>query len=103
MIEDRGAPDLAASAVYDCSGTRLGTVGRVYVDAESGEPEFVTVDLGQFGSVRAVASLRGATARIGRVDLAFTADHVRAAPNGHEDGATIEVGAERRLREHYDS
>ena len=101
MTIDLSAPALAASSVLDSGGKRIGVVGRVYVDDQSGQPAFVTVDLSPLGIKHALAPLHGASVVVGEVTLAFDGEQVRSAPDVPEEQHRIDDDSTRLLRDHY--
>src|SRR5690349_20528605 len=52
MLElDQGQlANIIRSDVYDSDGSKIGRAGQIYVDDETGEPEWVTVNTGLFGT-----------------------------------------------------
>ena len=72
----------------DSDGDKIGTIEQVYLNDASGQPEWVTVKTGLFGSKESFAPLQGATDRGDDVQLAVTKDVVKAAPNVENDGHT---------------
>ncbi|MGL3806027.1 PRC-barrel domain-containing protein [Paeniglutamicibacter sp. R2-26] len=63
------------------TGERIGTAGHLLIDARTGEPGFVTVDTGLFGTAHSIAPLAGAGIVRGVLHLAYDKDTVRHAPN----------------------
>ena len=72
----------------DSDGDKIGTIEQVYLNDASGQPEWVTVKTGLFGSKESFAPLQGATDRGDDVQLAVTKDQVKGAPNVDNDGHT---------------
>ena len=64
----------------DPQGTKIGTVGQVYLDDNTGQPDWVTVNTGLFGMRENFVPLRGA--RIDGEDLVlpFDKDVVKDSP-----------------------
>ena len=81
-------------------GNKIGTIEQVYLNDASGQPEWVTVKTGLFGSKESFAPLQGATDRDGDVQLAVTKDVVKDAPNVDSDGHTSE-GEQKALWDYY--
>ena len=63
------------------TGERIGTAGHLLIDAGTGEPGFITVDTGFFGTAHSIAPLAGAGIVRGVLHLAYDKDTVRHAPN----------------------
>lgn len=69
---------LSGQVAFDRQGEELGTIGAVYVDNDTEEPEWAAVDL---GSGMALVPLAGATAVAGGVQVAYDAEEVEDAPH----------------------
>ncbi|CAO0832116.1 hypothetical protein SMICM17S_09178 [Streptomyces microflavus] len=52
--------ELDGLTVYDNEGEKVGSVGRVYVDDDTGKPDWVTVKTGMFGMKESFEPLAGA-------------------------------------------
>ena len=50
MISTNELSTLPGTTVYGTDGEKIGRAGQVYVDDQSGEPEWVTVNTGLFGT-----------------------------------------------------
>ena len=84
--------------VLDSGGERLGGVREIYLDRETGRPEWVLVDVdGDDGALRPARRRRGGSATI---RVAHTADAIRSAP-GIGAESRIDQTEERRLYAHY--
>lgn len=76
---------IGATAI-GADGDKLGKVGQIYLDEATGEPAWVTVSTGLFGTRQSFAPLQGATVRDDQVILAVPHDLVKDAPNIEDDG-----------------
>jgi len=63
--------------VYGTDGDKIGTVGQVYLDDASGDPEWVSVRTGLFGTKESFVPLRNATITGDRVEVPFGKDQVK--------------------------
>jgi uncharacterized protein (TIGR02271 family) len=72
--------------VYDTDGDKIGSVGQVYLDAQSGDPEWVTVKTGLFGTKETFIPLQNANVGDDRVTVAYGKDKVKDAPRIDADG-----------------
>ena len=86
--------------VYDQDGEKVGKVGQVYLDDSTGEPAWVTVKTGLFGTSESFVPLQGATTQGQEVRVPYTKDQVKDAPRVEEDGH-ISVEEERELFRYY--
>ncbi|MFL4474433.1 PRC-barrel domain-containing protein [Paeniglutamicibacter sp. MACA_103] len=71
----------AKSTVYGPLREKVGTLGNIYMDVGSGDPDFVTVRLGLFGSEELLVSLRGAVFTDGHLQVRFSKDVIRHSPS----------------------
>lgn len=87
--------------VIGSDGEKIGSIGQLYADDDTGEPTWVTVNTGLFGTSKSFLPIEGA--RIDGDDLVvpFTKDHVTDAPRVETDGH-LEPEEEDRLYAHYD-
>ncbi len=92
--------NLIGLPAIDSDGDRIGKVGQVYLDDASGQPEWVTVSTGLFGTRQSFAPLYNASVRDDQLVLAVPEQLVKDAPNIDDDGhlADTEVAA---LYQHY--
>jgi len=72
--------------VYEQDGDKIGSAGQVYLDNNSGEPEWVTVKTGLFGTKESFVPLRNASLSEGRIVVPFGKDRVKSAPKIDADG-----------------
>ncbi|HEY0933791.1 MAG TPA: PRC and DUF2382 domain-containing protein [Trebonia sp.] len=77
--------NLAGATAVDSEGAKVGKVGQIYVNDATGEPEWVTVHTGLFGTRESVAPLYGAQPGDGEVRLAATKQLIKDAPSIESD------------------
>jgi hypothetical protein len=88
-------------AAVDAEGNRIGKITKVYLDGQTGQPEWILVETGLFGTRQSFAPIRGS-----RLDgeqlvvLAVSKDQVKDAPNIDPD-ARISESEEDALRQYY--
>ena len=88
-------------AAVDTEGNRIGKVTKVYLDDQTGQPQWVLVETGLFGTRQSFAPVHGS-----RLDgeqlvvLAVSKDQVKDAPNIDED-ARISQSEDDALRQYY--
>jgi hypothetical protein len=88
--------------VYDATGNKIGSIGQVYVDDETGEPNWVTVKTGLFGLSESFVPLEGARAEGVDLHVAASEEQVKAAPRVDPDGS-LSSTEEERLYDYYAS
>jgi sporulation protein YlmC with PRC-barrel domain len=81
-------------------GERIGRIDDIYLDRQSGEPEWVAVKTGLFGMNVSFVPLQGASGSGDAVRLGFDKPTVKDAPNVAPDGE-LSPDEERRLYDHY--
>src|SRR5215210_6710341 len=86
--------------VVSADGQKIGSIGQVYVDDSTGEPTFVTVKTGLFGTAESFVPLQDATVTGGDIRVAYNKDEVKDAPRVDPDGR-ISPAEEQRLYAHY--
>ncbi|MDI2034896.1 PRC and DUF2382 domain-containing protein [Paenarthrobacter nitroguajacolicus] len=86
--------------VRTTEGDKVGSIGTFYTDDDTGEPTWVTVKTGLFGSSESFIPLREASVEGDDVVVPFSKDHIKDAPRVAEDGH-LDPGEESRLYNHY--
>lgn len=72
--------------VYDTEGQKIGSASEVYLDDETGQPEWVTVRTGLFGTKESFVPIRDANLTDDGVRVAVSKDQVKDAPKIDTDG-----------------
>jgi len=72
--------------VYDETGSKIGSASEVYLDDESGRPEWVTVRTGMFGTKESFVPIRDADLTEDGVHVRIPKDKVKDAPKIDTDG-----------------
>src|SRR3954464_4649975 len=72
--------------VYDQSGDKIGSASEVYLDDESGQPEWVTVRTGLFGTKETFVPIRDANLTDDGVRVPVSKAKVKDAPRIDTDG-----------------
>jgi sporulation protein YlmC with PRC-barrel domain len=87
--------------MVDADGDKIGTIENIYLDRQTGEPEWASVKTGLFGLKHSVVPIRDAEPTGDRqVRVPFQKDQVKDAPRvDPEDDLSEEE--ERKLYEHY--
>jgi uncharacterized protein (TIGR02271 family) len=81
-------------------GDKIGKIDDIYLDRQSGEPEWAAVKTGLFGTNVSFVPLEGASASDDAVRLSYDKATVKDAPNVDADGE-LSPEEERRLYDHY--
>ena len=72
--------------VYDESGEKIGSAAEVYLDDETGQPEWVTVRTGMFGTKESFVPIRNADLTDDGVRVPVSKTQVKDAPKIDTDG-----------------
>jgi uncharacterized protein (TIGR02271 family) len=86
MTTTENPQDLTGRTAVDSGGAKIGKIGQVYVDDQTGQPLWVTISTGMFGSRESFAPLYGAQSDGDTLQLAVTKDMVKDAPGVDADG-----------------
>ncbi len=87
--------------VVDQDGDKIGKVEEIYVDDATGQPEWLAIKTGMFGSKLTFAPLAGSESAGDDLRLPYTKEHVKDAPNVDPDGH-LEPAEEAELYRHYE-
>jgi uncharacterized protein (TIGR02271 family) len=71
--------------VYESDGTKIGSTGQVYLDRQTGEPTWISVKTGLFGTKETLVPLEKATLSDDRIVVPFGKDQVKNAPRIEPD------------------
>ncbi len=85
---------------YDSSGDKIGRIEDIYLDDETGQPEWLAVKTGMFGARLSFVPLQGASTSGDGVMVPFSKAQVKDAPNAEADGA-LSQDEEANLYSHY--
>jgi uncharacterized protein (TIGR02271 family) len=92
--------ELTGANVTGHNGEKLGKVDNVYMDNETGRPEWASVKTGMFGSHVSLVPLATAEYRDGDLQVPYSKQQVQDAPH-HDPGKELSVDDERELFSHY--
>ena len=80
MISEQNIASLIGCNVTDAEGSKIGTVGQVFVDPATGRPNWATVRTGFFGLSESFVPLDQADEVDGELRVPYTKDVVKDAP-----------------------
>src|SRR3954463_15568384 len=86
MIGTEAISRVIGKDVYDQSGDKIGSASEVYLDDESGQPEWVTVKTGLFGTKESFVPIRDADLTDDGLRVPVSKDQVKGAPKVDADG-----------------
>lgn len=90
------------STLVDREGQKVGKIEQVYLDDQSGQPEWVTVSTGLFGRANTFVPVQGARHDGDQVVAGWTKDVIKDAPRVEDDAdGHLSPEEEDRLYTHY--
>jgi uncharacterized protein (TIGR02271 family) len=93
--------DMLGRTVIGSDGEKLGKAGQIFLDDQTGQPEWVTVQTGLFGTKETFVPLQGVTQQGDDLAVPYTKEKVKDAPTvGAEDGHISEA-EEQELYRYY--
>lgn len=94
--------DLPGQTVYDSSDQKIGKIGRIWYDDETGQPEWTTVNTGMFGSSESFMPMSGLRSKArGQLRTSYSREQVRQAPHLDPSSGHLDASEEDRLHAHY--
>jgi uncharacterized protein (TIGR02271 family) len=88
------------ATMVDADGDKIGTIDAIYLDDETGEPEWALVNTGLFGTKSSFVPLAQASASGGQVQVPYDKQLVKDAPRVDTDQHLSEA-EEQQLWRHY--
>ncbi|MHA6751463.1 YsnF/AvaK domain-containing protein [Dermacoccus nishinomiyaensis] len=85
---------------YDSDGDKIGSVGEVYLDDQTSQPAWVTVNTGLFGTSESFVPLEGARVEGEDLHLPYTKAKIKDAPRQDAD-KHLDVEQEEALYRYY--
>ncbi|MGO4690501.1 DUF2382 domain-containing protein [Glaciibacter sp. 2TAF33] len=89
------------AAVIDPSGDKIGSVGQIFLDEESGQPAWVTVKTGLFGMSESFVPLADATVQGNDIRVSSDKATVKDAPRIDDEDGRISRSQENELYRYY--
>lgn len=100
MISENQITQLEGATVHGSDGDKIGKAGQVYLDDSTGQPSWVTVNTGLFGTSESFVPLQDATFDGDVVTVPYPKSKVKDAPQVAVDGH-LEVEEEESLYRFY--
>jgi uncharacterized protein (TIGR02271 family) len=102
MLTEQNAREVIGTTAYSADGDKLGKVGQLFLDDQTGRPEFVTVNTGLFGTKETFIPVSDATFNGDRLTLPYAKEKVKDAPNVDAEGGHLDEAEEQRLYQYYE-
>jgi uncharacterized protein (TIGR02271 family) len=87
--------------VVDNDGSKIGSIGQVYLDDQTGQPEWVTVKTGMFGGGESFVPLREAEVSGNDLRVPYDKDKVKGAPRISDADSHLSETEESELYRYY--
>jgi uncharacterized protein (TIGR02271 family) len=100
MLDTEQVGSLQGATLVGSDGDKLGSIDDIYVDEDSGRPEFALVKTGLFGTGSRFVPLQQAQIEGEEVHVNFTKDQVKDSPDFDADG-DLSQDQEARIYSHY--
>jgi uncharacterized protein (TIGR02271 family) len=100
MTELTEAYEWRGRTVVDRDDEKIGALDEIYLDQESGQPEWALVNTGLFGTKSSFVPLAGAQPTGEEIRVGFEKEQVKGAPKIDPDGE-LSQSEEATLYEHY--
>ena len=101
MIMQDQVRDLIGCELVGSSGEKIGKIGQIFLDDQTGRPEWATVNTGFFGSNETFVPLAEADSTGSEVRVPYGKDQVKDAPNVDVDGGHLDQSQESELYRYY--
>jgi len=87
--------------LYDNDGSKVGKIGGVFVDDTTGQPDWITVSTGFFGTNESFVPIDDVDRHEDGLRVPFGKDQIKNAPNVDLDGGHLSPDEEQTLYQHY--
>jgi uncharacterized protein (TIGR02271 family) len=102
VITHEQIPTVLDHPVYDTDGNKIGDAKHVFLDDATGQPEWVSVKTGLFGTSESFVPIQDASLVEDHLEVPYRKDTVKDAPNVDVGaGGHLSEDEEHRLYEHY--
>src|SRR3954449_3390598 len=101
VITEQDITAVIGSNAVDTDGDKLGKVGQVYLDDQTGRPEWATISTGLFGTSETFVPLADATVSGGTLRVPYEKAKVKDAPRVDADQGHLSPAEEDELYRYY--
>ncbi|MDP9443499.1 MAG: PRC and DUF2382 domain-containing protein [Actinomycetota bacterium] len=101
MLTQDELRNVIGSDAYDSNGDKIGKVGQVFLDDQTGEPEWATVNTGFFSMNESFVPIANAVFEGDRLRLPVLKSQVKDAPSVSPEGGHLSQEEERNLYDYY--
>jgi len=101
MITEEQARELIGRDLTTENGEKIGRIGQIFLDDETGRPEWVTVHTGLFGTSESFVPLADASVSDAGCTVPYDKSRIKDAPNIDVDAGHLSREEEGQLYEYY--
>jgi len=101
MITEQQARELIGRDLTTQDGEKIGRIGQIFLDDETGRPEWVTVHTGLFGTSESFVPLADASLSDAGCMVPYEKSRIKDAPNIDVDAGHLSRDEEAQLYEYY--
>jgi uncharacterized protein (TIGR02271 family) len=101
MITQDQAREVLGSNAVTLDGDKLGSIGQIYLDDQTGEPEWATVKTGLFGTKESFVPLAQASLSGDNLTLPYNKDQITNAPRVEAEAGHLSQQEEAELYTYY--
>ena len=101
MFSSNQIDQVIGQPVYGSDQDKLGKVGTIYLDDETGKPEWATVQTGLFGTKESFVPVADADLTEAGLAVPYTKDQVKTAPQVDAEQGHLSPDEEAELYRHY--
>ncbi|NHC13998.1 DUF2382 domain-containing protein [Motilibacter deserti] len=101
MIGTTDISGVIGGTLYGSDGEKIGKIGQVYLDDQTGQPEWLTVHTGLFSTKETFVPLAEASTTGDEVRVPYTKDQIKDAPNVDPEGGHLSEAEEGELFRYY--
>ncbi|GAB4079905.1 PRC and DUF2382 domain-containing protein [Modestobacter muralis] len=101
MITQQDINTIIGGNAVDSDGDKLGKVGQVYLDDQTGSPEWATISMGLFGSQEHFVPLTDASVSGGTLAVPYQKAKIKDAPRVDADQGHLSPEEEAELYRYY--
>ncbi|MBA2445822.1 MAG: YsnF/AvaK domain-containing protein [Nocardioidaceae bacterium] len=101
MLSQDQVQQAVGADAYGPGGDKIGRVGQIFLDDQTGEPVFATVNTGLFGMSENFVPISGASYNGDQLTLPFDKDRIKDAPSVNPDDGHLSPEEEQQLYDYY--
>lgn len=100
MITTEQVQQVRGGTALDANGNKIGSIGEVYLDDRTGQPAWITINTGLFGTTESFVPVQELTVEGENVRVPYDKDKVKDAPRVDAD-QHLDVEQEKELYRYY--